>query len=82
MEIAQYRPFFIMGEVNSAGQYSYVAGMTAQTAVAIAGGFTARARQSKVTVTRTLNGKVMTGEVDITAPIRPGDTIHVRERLL
>ena len=82
VEIAQYRPFFIMGEVNSAGQYSYVAGMTAQTAVAIAGGFTARAKQSTVIITRTLNGKVVTGSVPITAPIRPGDTIHVRERLL
>ncbi|MEM8812675.1 MAG: polysaccharide biosynthesis/export family protein [Pseudomonadota bacterium] len=80
-EIAQYRPFFIMGEVNSAGQYSYVAGMTAQTAVAIAGGFTARANQRDVVVTRTLNGKVLTGRVPTTDPIRPGDTIHVRERL-
>lgn len=82
VEIAQYRPFFIMGEVNSAGQYSYVAGMTAQTAVAIAGGFSPRARQNTVTVTRMLNGKVITGTVPITDPIRPGDTIHVRERLL
>lgn len=81
VEIAQYRPFFIMGEVNSAGQYSYVAGMTAQTAVAIAGGFTARARQKVITITRTLNGEVITGQVPVTAPIRPGDTLHVRERL-
>ncbi len=82
VEIAQYRPFFIMGEVNSAGQYSYVAGMTAQTAVAIAGGFTARAQQKHVVVTRSINGEVITGRVPITDPIRPGDTIHVRERLL
>ena len=82
VEVAQYRPFFIMGEVNSAGQYSYVAGMTAQTAVAIAGGFTARAQQQVVVVTRTINGKVITGKVPVTAPIRPGDTLHIRERLL
>lgn len=81
VEIAQYRPFFIMGEVNSAGQYSYVAGMTAQTAIAIAGGFTARARQKSIVITRTINGEVITGKVPVTAPIRPGDTLHVRERL-
>jgi len=81
VDIAQYRPFFIMGEVNSAGQYSYVAGMTAQTAVAIAGGFTPRARQSTVVITRSLNNKVISGSVPITDPIRPGDTIQVRESL-
>ena len=50
-------------------------------AVAIAGGFTARARQRYIVITRTVNGKVITGKVPITSPIRPGDTIHVRERL-
>ncbi len=44
VEVEQYRPFFVMGEVRNAGQYPYVAGMTAQTAVAIAGGFNARAK--------------------------------------
>ena len=38
VEIEQYRPFFILGEVNQSGQYPYVAGATVQTAVAIAGG--------------------------------------------
>ncbi|MBP0575055.1 polysaccharide export protein, partial [Mycobacterium tuberculosis] len=45
VDIDQYRPFFIMGEVKAGGQYPYVAGMTGQNAVAIAGGFTARAQQ-------------------------------------
>ncbi|WP_316859603.1 polysaccharide biosynthesis/export family protein [uncultured Cohaesibacter sp.] len=80
VEIASYRPFFIMGEVKTAGQYSYVNGMTVQTAVAIAGGFSARAQQRYVDITRQLNGKVLTGRVQLTAPIRPGDTIYVRER--
>ncbi|WP_319410309.1 polysaccharide biosynthesis/export family protein [uncultured Cohaesibacter sp.] len=81
VEIAQYRPFFIMGEVNSAGQYSYVSGMTVQTAVAIAGGFTPRAQQRYVDITRQLNGKIVTGHVHLTSPVRPGDTIYIRERL-
>jgi polysaccharide biosynthesis/export protein len=81
VEIAQYRPFFIMGEVGKAGQYAYVSGMTMQTAVAIGGGFTPRARQTYVDVTRQLNGKILTGRVKLTTPVRPGDTIYVRERL-
>lgn len=81
VEVEQYRPFFIMGEVRNAGQYPYVANMTVQTAVAIAGGFTARAGQGNVDITRQINGEIMTGRVPVTDPIRPGDTIYVRERL-
>ena len=80
LEISQYRPFFVMGEVNTAGQYAYVTGMTVQTAVAIAGGFTTRAQQRYVDITRQLNGKILTGRVKLTTPVRPGDTIYIRER--
>ena len=81
VEVARYRPVFIMGEVGAAGQYSYVPGMTAQKAIAAAGGFSPRANQGNVDVTRTINGKVMTGRVLITDPLLPGDTVYVRERL-
>lgn len=81
VEIDRYRPVFIMGEVGAAGQYSYVPGMTVQKAIAAAGGFTPRANQENVDVTRQLNGEGMTGRVLISDPIMPGDTIYVRERL-
>jgi polysaccharide export outer membrane protein len=80
VDVDTYRPFFIMGEVKNAGQYPFVAGMTVQNAVAIAGGFTARATLNDVDITRQINGDVMSGRVPITDPIRPGDTIYVRER--
>ncbi|MGI9400727.1 MAG: polysaccharide biosynthesis/export family protein [Rhizobiaceae bacterium] len=80
-EIERYRPFFIMGEVNSAGQYSYVPGMTLQNAIAVAGGFSPRASQSDADVTRQVNGSILTGRVPLSDPIIPGDTIYVRERL-
>ncbi|GGE46053.1 hypothetical protein GCM10007276_24050 [Agaricicola taiwanensis] len=80
VEIETYRPFFILGEVTRAGQYPYVAGLTAETAVAIAGGFTPRAVKSSVIVTRRLGGEEVRGTVPITTPIRPGDSITVRER--
>ncbi|MEQ8479871.1 MAG: polysaccharide biosynthesis/export family protein [Hoeflea sp.] len=81
IEIDRYRSFFIMGEVGEAGQYSYVAGMTVQNAIAIAGGFTPRANQRSVDITRKINGEIMTGRVSISDPILAGDTIYVRERL-
>ncbi len=80
-EVAKYRSIFIMGEVRNAGQYPYVAGLTAQMAIATAGGYTARAEQRTVDITRQINGKVLSGRVPITDPIRPGDTIYIRERL-
>jgi polysaccharide export outer membrane protein len=76
----RYRPVFIMGEVGRPGQYSYVPGMTAQTAIAIAGGFSSRAQQRDVDVTRKINADVITGRIVITAPILAGDTVYVRER--
>lgn len=81
IEIDRYRSFFIMGEVGQAGQYSYVAGMTVQNAIAIAGGFSTRANQRNVDITRKINGDIMTGRVLISDPILAGDTIYVRERL-
>lgn len=81
VEVDQYRPFFIMGEVGNGGQYRYVPGMTIQNAVAIAGGFSARAQQSDADITRQVNGNVITGRVPISDPLLPGDTVYIRERL-
>ncbi len=81
VEVATYRPFFILGEVGTSGQYVYVPGMTVQNAVAIAGGFSARAEQADVDITRHVNGEIITGRVPISDPILPGDTIAIRERL-
>ena len=80
-EVETYRPFFIMGEVSAGGQYTYTPGMTVQKAVAIAGGYTPRAAQRDVDLTRNVNGKIISGRVVVTDPILPGDTIVVRERL-
>jgi polysaccharide export outer membrane protein len=81
VEVDRYRPIFVMGEVGAAGQYSYVPGLTVQKAVAVAGGFSPRANQESVDITRDINGKVMTGRVRTTDPLLPGDTIYIRERL-
>lgn len=55
VQVLTYRPFYILGEVNQPGSYPYVSGMTAITAVARAGGFTARAKRSAMTISRSDN---------------------------
>lgn len=80
IEVDTYRPFFILGEVTQSGQFPYVVGMTVQTAVAIASGFTPRARQTTVEITRNVNGELVRAEVPLHHPVRPGDTIRVFER--
>jgi hypothetical protein len=80
VEIEAYRPFFILGEVTAPGQYPYVANMTAETAVAIAGGFTARAFRKTVTLNRNYYGRPMRMAVPLNFPLRPGDTVNVQER--
>jgi polysaccharide biosynthesis/export protein len=82
VEIEAYRPFFILGEVTFPGQYPYVANMTAETAIAIAGGFTPRAFKGTVTVTRQVPNEAVRNTVPLDAPVRPGDTIVVAERWL
>lgn len=80
VEVEAYRPFFILGEVTTPGQYPYVANMTAETAIAIAGGFSARANKRTVELTRNAPGQQMKGDVPLSYSLRPGDTIVVKER--
>jgi polysaccharide export outer membrane protein len=80
VEVEAFRPFFVLGEVTTAGQYPYINGMTAQKAIAVAGGYTPRGYQGSVDITRTVRGVPITGTVPVTFPIRPGDTITVEER--
>ena len=80
VDIHQNRPFFILGEVRSPGQYPYVSGMTVQSAVAIAGGFSERANESTLQITRRINGVVAKIDVPRDHILLPGDTVYVYER--
>ena len=80
VEIEAYRPFFILGEVQAPAQYPYVPNMTAETAVAIAGGFSPRARKDRVTITHTDGAGTSRTIVAPGTPISPGDTVLVGER--
>lgn len=80
VEVIAYRPIFVLGEVNKPGQYPYQPGMTFLTAVAVAGGFTYRAVQDEGTVVRTIDAHAVTGRVDQSTFLAPGDVVQVAER--
>jgi polysaccharide biosynthesis/export protein len=80
VEIESYRPFFILGEVAAPGQYPYVPNMSVESAVAIAGGFSPRARRDRVTLTYTDGSGVSRFVVPLGTTLGPGDTVLVGER--
>lgn len=80
VDVVEYRPFYILGEVNNPGKYPYTAGLTVTKAVATAGGFTYRADGKTAYVTR--EGKALEKAEPVTAAtwIGPGDTVRIAER--
>ncbi|MGB1547253.1 MAG: polysaccharide biosynthesis/export family protein [Alphaproteobacteria bacterium] len=81
IEVRNFRPFFILGQVNKPGSYPYQSGIDIRQAIAIGGGFTRRAQTDAVVlIRRTAEGKVRySATLDV--PVLPGDTIEVQRRL-
>jgi protein involved in polysaccharide export with SLBB domain len=80
VEIAQYRPYYILGEVKKSGEYPYRNGLTVMDAVASAGGFTYRANENKVHLRRAGAGTEEILPLDAPVPVYPGDNIRIPER--
>jgi len=81
VDVLSYRPVYIYGEVTTPGGYPYASGMTVVNAVAVAGGFTYRARKSKITIQREKDGgDVVRVAAELDTPVQPGDVIEVPER--
>ena len=80
IQVTNYRPFYILGEVNRPGSYPYVNGLTVVQAVAIAGGYTYRARESEVSVQRSGDPKGRGKPANPATVILPGDVINVPQR--
>jgi protein involved in polysaccharide export with SLBB domain len=79
-EIVEYRPFFILGEVNKPGQYPYSVGLTVYSAVATAQGFTYRANTRKVLIRHAGESSEHRVRIGAATPVMPGDTVRVLER--
>ena len=79
VEVLNYRPFYIIGEVDKPGEYPYTSGMNVLNAVAVAGGYTYRANQGQVYITRGGNEEkpYAAGQ---SIQVLPGDIVRVPER--
>ena len=80
VDVVNYRPFYIIGEVKAPGQYPYVNGMSILNAVALAGGFTDRADKSEVYIRRNGSAKEIEYPGDETTKVNPGDIVRISER--
>lgn len=81
IELLNYRPFYVLGEVETSGEYPYLEGMTVLNAVATAGGFTYRANKKVVYIKRPGATSEQQFALTATTPVQPGDTIRIGERL-
>ncbi|TFH40237.1 MAG: polysaccharide export protein [Lysobacterales bacterium] len=79
VSIDSYRLYYIKGEVNRPGGYAFVDGLTVAKAVALAGGYTARASEGKITLVREADPENPLETAGTNTPIRPGDVITVGE---
>ena len=81
VEVENYRPFYIMGEVNKPGEYPYENGLNVLGAIALAGGYTYRANDSEVYLRRSGSTREEVMPADASTKINPGDIVRVAERL-
>ncbi len=80
IQVLNYRPFFILGEVRNPGTYPYSASLTVINAVAVAGGFSSRANEGRVYIKHAGETEEHAYRLTTTTPVQPGDTIRIGER--
>lgn len=79
-EVLNYRPFYILGEVNKPGEYPYTNNLTVLNAVATAEGFTYRADTRRVFIKRADGAGEQEFPLTTATQVAPGDTIRFGER--
>lgn len=80
VEVTNYRPFYILGEVNKPGEYPFVVGLTVPKAVATANGFTYRGNKSVVLIKHESELVEHEFHLDPSILVQPGDVIRIKER--
>ena len=80
IEVMNYRPFYILGEVAKPGEYPFTNGLTVLKAVATANGFTYRADKRRVYIKRSSDAKEVEYPLNSPIVLQPGDTIRIAER--
>jgi protein involved in polysaccharide export with SLBB domain len=80
-EVINYRPYYILGEVNRPGEYPYTSGLTVVNAVAAAGGWTYRAKKNIVYIKSVDSHEEQAIELTTSTMVQPGDTIRIKDRV-
>lgn len=80
VEIINYRPFYIFGEVKESGEFPYQAGMSVLNAIAIAGGYSYRANMRHVYITHKGASAELRYPANQETIVMPGDVIRISER--
>lgn len=80
IDVLNFRPFFILGEVNKPGEFPFIEGLSVYSAVAKAEGFTYRADERRVFIRHKDGPAEILYQLDGTTPVQPGDTIRIAER--
>lgn len=80
-EVINYRPYYILGEVNRPGEYPFTSGLTVMNAVAAAGGWTYRANKKVVYIKSVDSNEEQALELNTATVVRPGDTLRIGERI-
>ncbi len=78
VQILSYKPIYVIGEVNKPGSYPYRSGLSILNAAALAGGFTYRADEDDIEVSR--GGRSEPIVMTPATIVHPGDVIRVGER--
>jgi polysaccharide export outer membrane protein len=77
VEVATYRPFYVIGAVGRPGEYPYVNHMNVLNAIAMAGGYLPSAIESTVYVRRQGGLHEQKMAADASTLIHPGDVVRV-----
>lgn len=81
VSVAEYRPFYIHGEVENPGGFAFLPGLTLRKAIALAGGFTERASRNKMYVIR--DGVDMVNkkgrQIGLAERLMPGDIVTIEQ---
>lgn len=80
--VSEFRPFYIVGEVEKPGAYPYTGGLNVLSAIAIGGGTTYRADQSRVEIQHAGESEMHEYPLDSPIPVLPGDIIKVPRRYI
>jgi len=80
VDVVNFRPFYVLGEVQKPGEYPYRSGLNVLSAIAIAGGTTYRANASKVYIQRFGSTDLIEFDQSPMTSVMPGDVVRVPER--